>query len=130
WVLEVLRDTTLKAVRREDYRGDFQMHSTWSDGSESIADLAKSCAARGYRYCAVSDHSYGLPIARGVSMADLARQHAEIDRLNRRLPGKFRVLKGIEANIRADGEVDMTPQERRGLEIVLAAPHSKLRVVD
>lgn len=127
-VLAILRDPTIRAVRRDDYRGDLQMHSVWSDGSEPIAGLAQSCASRGYDYCAVTDHSYGLPMARGVSMTALAQQHAEIDRLNRRLAAKFRVIKGIEANIRADGEVDMTPGERRQLEIVLAAPHSKLRL--
>jgi histidinol phosphatase-like PHP family hydrolase len=127
-VLAILRDPKIRAVGRDDYHGDLQMHSTWSDGSETVAALADGCLGRGYRYCAVTDHSYGLPIARGVSMASLARQHAEIDRLNRRLGPRFRVIKGIEANIRADGEVDMLPEERRRLDLVLAAPHSKLRI--
>ena len=60
-------------------------------------------------------------------MEDLARQHAEIDRLNKRYRRRFRLLKGIEANIRPDGTVDMTPEELDRLEIVVAAPHSGLR---
>ncbi len=81
----------------------------------------------GYQFCAVTDHSYGLKIARGVSMAQLARQHKAIDDLNRRHRGRFRLLKGIEANIRADGTIDMEPHELALLEIVVAAPHSALR---
>jgi histidinol phosphatase-like PHP family hydrolase len=103
------------------------MHSTWSDGRQTLQAIIETALARGYEYSAVTDHSYGLPIAHGVSMADLARQHREIDRLNRRYKGRFRLLKGIEANIRADGTVDMTPAELRRLEIVVAAPHSALR---
>jgi putative hydrolase len=60
-------------------------------------------------------------------MEDLARQHAEIDHLNARLGGRFRLLKGIEANIRADGTLDMTVDERSRLDLVVAAPHAALR---
>jgi histidinol phosphatase-like PHP family hydrolase len=63
-------------------------------------------------------------------MDKLKRQHREIDALNRRYHGRFRLLKGIEANILADGRVDMTPKELRTLEIVVASPHSKLRSAD
>src|SRR3954470_17648468 len=82
---------------------------------------------RGYEFCGVTDHSYGLPIAGGLSMERLAEQHAEIDRLNRRHRGRFRLIKGVEANIRADGSVDMTRSELAQLELVVAAPHSVLR---
>lgn len=111
----------------EDYHGDLQMHSTWSDGSQTLEEIIHAGLARGYSYCGVTDHSYGLPIAGGLSMTDLARQHKEIDRLNRRHRGRFRLIKGIEANIRADGSVDMRPSELARLELVVAAPHSALR---
>jgi histidinol phosphatase-like PHP family hydrolase len=126
-VIAALRDPKLRGVSRKDYRGDLQMHSTWSDGAEPLESLIQGCLGRGYSYCAVTDHSYGLPIARGVSMADLRRQHREIDALNRRFEGRFRMLKGIEANVRADGSVDMTDAELGTLELVVAAPHSGLR---
>lgn len=129
-VTAVLQDTALRGPRPEHYRGDLQMHSKWSDGSETLDAIIEGCLARGYMYCAVTDHSYGLPIASGVSMADLERQHAEIDRLNRRYRTRFRMLKGIEANIRGDGSVDMTVAELRKLELIVAAPHSKLRTSD
>ena len=127
-VLAALRNRKLAGPRLEDYRGDLQMHSTWSDGSQSLDDIVAAGIERGYSYCAVTDHSYGLPIAGGVSMAKLFEQHRAIDRLNRKHKGAFRLIKGIEANIRADGSVDMTPPELAELELVVAAPHSSLRV--
>jgi putative hydrolase len=126
-VLAALRNKKLGGPRATDYRGDLQMHSEWSDGSNTLAEIVDACIKRGYTYCAITDHSYGLPIAHGVSMADLARQHQEIESLNRRYAGTFRMIKGIEANIRADGRVDMTDDELAQLEIVVASPHSVLR---
>src|SRR6478672_1848616 len=99
-VLAALRNPKLKGPRVEDYRGDLQMHSTWSDGSQTLDDIVETGSSLGYQFCAVTDHSYGLKIAGGVSMAELAEQHKEIDRLNRKHRGTFRLLKGIEANIR------------------------------
>jgi histidinol phosphatase-like PHP family hydrolase len=129
-VAEVLRFQPNRGFRMRDYRGDLQMHSEYSDGRVTLEQLAEGCIARGYAYCGVTDHSYGLPIAHGVSMTDLKRQHAEINALNKRYGARFRIIKGIEANILADGELDMKPNELRKLELVLAAPHSKLRTGD
>jgi histidinol phosphatase-like PHP family hydrolase len=126
-VVAALRNPRLRGPRPEAYRGDLQMHSVWSDGSDSLEAIVEGCLARGYAYCAITDHSYGLPIAHGVSMADLARQHLEIDALNEKFAGRFRMIKGIEANIRADGRVDMASEELAQLELVVASPHSALR---
>lgn len=126
-VLAALGNRKLTGPTLQDYRGDLQMHSEWSDGSDTLAGIIEGCMARGYSYCAITDHSYGLPIAHGVAMADLARQHAEIDALNRRYQGRFHMLKGIEANIRSDGRVDMERDEIALLDVVVASPHSALR---
>ena len=126
-VVEALRNQELGGPSLEDYRGDLQMHSTYSDGSQTLEVIIETGLSRGYEYSAVTDHSYGLPIAHGVSMARLAAQHHEIDRLNEVHAGRFRLIKGIEANILADGGLDMTREERRQLELVVAAPHSGLR---
>jgi histidinol phosphatase-like PHP family hydrolase len=104
------------------------MHSVWSDGSQTLEEIVSASLERGYEYCAVTDHSYGLPIAHGLSMSDVAQQHDQIDRVNERYRGRFRLLKGIEANIRADGSLDMSLDELRQLEVVVAAPHAGLRV--
>ena len=126
-VAAALRNTALRGPRLEEYRGDLQMHSEYSDGRTTLGELAEGCIARGYRYCAVTDHAYGLPIAHGVAMGDLKRQHAEINGVNRRYKKRFRMLKGIEANILADGSLDMQPDELKLLDVVVAAPHSRLR---
>jgi len=126
-VADALTSGALEGPTLADYRGDLQMHSTWSDGTVAVADMARACKARGYQFCAITDHSYGLPIAHGVSMADLAQQHRDIDAVNRRYKGRFRVFKGIEANILGDGRLDMKPDEIALVEIVVASPHSALR---
>jgi histidinol phosphatase-like PHP family hydrolase len=110
-------------VSATDYRGDLQMHTTWSDGADDTGTMAESCMARGWIRMCVTDHSHGLPIARGMSMELVARQHLEIDALNQRFAGQFRVFKGI-------GTLDMTPEELAQFELVVAAPHSALRKPD
>jgi histidinol phosphatase-like PHP family hydrolase len=126
-VLAALNDSSLVGPTLDDYRGDLQMHSTWSDGSQSLEDIIETGITLGYEYCGLTDHSYGLPIAGGLSMERLAEQHRAIDRLNKRHRGTFRLIKGIEANIRADGSLDMTSDELATLELVVASPHSVLR---
>lgn len=126
-VLAVLEQPASGAPTASDYRGDLQMHSTWSDGRQTLEDIVAAGLERGYEFCGVTDHSYGLPIAGGLSMDEMSEQHREIDRLNRRYRGRFRLIKGVEANIRADGTIDMTAEERAQLELVVAAPHSSLR---
>jgi putative hydrolase len=114
-------------VSRAEFRGDFQMHSTWSDGGEPIDAMARASMSLGHTCMGITDHSYGLPVARGMTMDAVTRQHREIDRLNAQLAGRFRIFKGIEANILADGELDLQPDERRVFEFVVASPHSMLR---
>ncbi len=126
-VRAALDDDRLTGPSIEAYRGDLQMHSTWSDGSQKIDDIPVAGLARGYQYSAVTDHSYGLRIAGGMSMAEMTEQHDEIDSVNAQYKNQFRLVKGIEANIRADGGVDMEPEELRRLELVVAAPHAVLR---
>jgi histidinol phosphatase-like PHP family hydrolase len=126
-VLAALRNPTLTGPRLEDYHGDLQMHSTWSDGVESIADLAEGAEVLGWSRIGVTDHSYGLPIARGMSMEAARQQHREIDELNDRFAGRVRIYKGVEANILADGALDLQDAERAVFEYVIASPHSALR---
>jgi histidinol phosphatase-like PHP family hydrolase len=115
------------APSRKAYRGDFQMHSVWSDGDETLDSIIEACLAIGHTCAGITDHSYGLPIARGMSMQQVARQHAAIDALNAKYKGRFRMFKGIETNIRSDGTVDMEEHELRLFEFVIASPHSALR---
>jgi histidinol phosphatase-like PHP family hydrolase len=114
-------------VSRATFRGDFQMHTTWSDGGEGIDTMVQACLALGHSCMGVTDHSYGLPVARGMSMDAVVRQLREIDRVNAEYEGRFRVFKGVEANILADGSLDLQPDECARFEFVVASPHSLLR---
>jgi histidinol phosphatase-like PHP family hydrolase len=113
-----------------DYRGDLQMHTTWSDGSATVRDMANAAMERGYEYIAITDHTKGLKIAGGIDEVALQRQAEEIDAVNRefRASGKrFRVLKSAELNINPSGESDMESAALRKLDIVVGSFHSALR---
>lgn len=129
-VRRVLHDPALGGPVLSDYHGDFQMHSEWSDGKPSLAEIAAACVQRGYHYAAVTDHSYGLKIARGMSMADAGAQRTVINGINADYQGGFRLLQGIEANIDRDGRLDLSDAEAASFDLVLAAPHSALRKDD
>jgi histidinol phosphatase-like PHP family hydrolase len=103
------------------------MHSEWSDGSPTVREIADACLQRGYHYAAVTDHSYGLKIAGGMSMAEAAQQRRAIDDVNARHGNQFRLLQGIEANIDAAGHLDLSDAEATTFDVVLAAPRSQLR---
>jgi histidinol phosphatase-like PHP family hydrolase len=126
-VRRILADPEFAGPAIQQYRGDLQMHSEWSDGSATVQEIADACLQRGYQYSAVTDHSYGLKIAGGISMAEAAQQRKAIDDVNIRLGTRFRLLQGIEANIDATGQLDLSEQEAATFDVVLAAPHSRLR---
>jgi hypothetical protein len=91
-VLQVLDDCRPLAVQRGDYRGDFQMHSDWSDGAGTLDAMANACRERGYSYAAVTDHAHGLKIAGGMSMSEAAAQRAAIAQLNGKHGTAFRLI--------------------------------------
>ncbi len=126
-VRRILTDSHFEGPTVEQYCGDLQMHSEWSDGSPTVEQIADACIERGYQYAAVTDHSYGLKIAGGMSMAEAAAQRLAIEGVNARYGGRFRLLQGIEANIDAAGHLDLTDNEATTFDVVLAAPHSRLR---
>jgi len=126
-VVRIGRDPSFDGPRADEYRGDLQMHSEWSDGVPTVRDIADACLRRGYAYAAVTDHSHGLKIAGGMSMEEAADQRRAIEQVNETLEGRFRLLQGIEANIGTDGELDLSADDAATFDIVLAAPHSRLR---
>jgi len=123
----VLSDPAIAGPTLEQYRGDLQMHSEWSDGYPTVQEIADACLERGYHYAAVTDHSYGLKIAGGMSMADAGRQRRAVSDVNATLGNRFRLLQGVEANIDATGQLDLDDDEAATFDVVLAAPHSRLR---
>ena len=126
-VRRVLSDPSFAGPTLRQYRGDLQMHSEWSDGNPTVQEIADACLERGYQYAAVTDHSYGLKIAGGMSMAEAAEQRKAIDVVNAERGTQFRLFQGIEANIDATGRLDLSDDEAATFDVVLAAPHSRLR---
>ena len=126
-VRRVLSDPAFAGPTIDQYHGDLQMHAEWSDGSPTVQEIAEACLERGYQYSAVTDHSYGLQIAGGMSMDEAVQQRTAIDAVNARYGKRFRLLQGIEANIDAAGQLDLTDDEAATFDVVLAAPHSRLR---
>jgi putative hydrolase len=126
-VNRILSDQSLTGPSLRDLRADLQIHSEWSDGSPTLLELRDACTARHYSFAAVTDHSHGLKIAGGMTMEEAAAQRAEILKMNAGGPGECEILQGIEANITADGSLDLTDEEAKQFDIVLAAPHSVLR---
>ncbi len=106
-----------------DVRGDLHMHSTHSDGSASIEDMAHVAMALGHSYICITDHSQSLHIANGLSPERLAAQCKAIERLNRKLEG-FRILAGCEVDILSDGTLDMPDGILAKLDFAVASIHT------
>ncbi len=118
---------------RRELRADLQMHTTYSDGKATLAEMVAATSAMGYEYVAVTDHSKGLRIARGMDEAKLAVEADDVRRVNeelRRSGQRLRVLHSIEMNLSPEGDGDMDLEALAGLDLVLAAFHSKLRVTE
>jgi putative hydrolase len=111
-------------------RGDLQMHSRWSDGSGTIAEMAEAAANHSYDYIAITDHSKGLKIAGGIDERALKKQGKEITELNLTISNSAQqvtVLRSIEMNLNPRGEGDMAPDSLTALDVVLGSFHSALR---
>jgi histidinol phosphatase-like PHP family hydrolase len=112
----------------EAVKGDLQMHTTWSDGSASIQEMAEAAALRGYSYVAITDHAKGLKIAGGIDENQLARQRDAIAEVNRVMRDRgLHVLRSIELNLSPDGRGDMDGRSLQHLDLVLGCFHSALR---
>ncbi len=111
-------------VEQGDLRGLLHCHSNYSDGTVTIADWAAACRAAGYAWVGITDHSKSSPYAGGLATEDVAQQHHEIDQVNARVSG-VRVLKGVEADILADGTLDYGPDVLDRFDFVIGSIHSR-----
>ncbi len=118
-----------RLIELADLRADLHMHSTWSDGKASIRDMAEAARARGYRYIALTDHSAYLGITNGLDGDRLRQQAAEIAALNAEYAAAgvdFHILRGVEVDITADGNLALPDDVLAELDVVVASPHVKL----
>jgi DNA polymerase (family 10) len=113
-------------VQIEDVIGDLQMHTTWSDGKLTVLEMAQAAQARGMRYIAITDHSISLGVANGLSAERLREQTAAIRAADEAMGPDFRVLQGVEMEIRADGSLDYPDEVLAELDFVVASLHTSL----
>lgn len=114
-------------IRAEELQGIFHNHSTWSDGTASIRDMALAAREMGFHYMGLSDHSRTAAYARGLKTEDVLRQWEEIDQLNQELDG-IRILKGIESDILPDGSLDYPDEILAGFDFVIGSVHANFNL--
>jgi DNA polymerase (family 10) len=113
-------------VKQENLKGDLQMHSRWSDGSDELEKMALAAKEMGYQYIAFTDHSLSARIANGLSEERFRKQWKMLDKLNERL-SPFRILKGVEAEVKGDGSLDFDKKFFDEFDLVGASIHQSYR---
>ncbi len=111
-------------IETKDLRGTFHCHTDYSDGANTLEEMARAAMAKGWEYLGIADHSRSAAYAGGMSVEKVRKQWAEIDRLNEKFGSKFRLLKGIECDILADGSMDYPDSVLSEFEFVVASIHS------
>jgi DNA polymerase (family 10) len=120
-----------KLIELKDVKGDLQIHSNWSDGSNTIEEMARAAIKLGYQYISITDHTKDLAMTGGSDEKALMRQMKEIDQINSKFKIKnlkFTILKSAEVNIRKDGSLDIKDEVLEKLDIVGAAIHSNFNL--
>jgi DNA polymerase (family 10) len=117
-----------RLVTDADIHGVLHAHTNRSDGVDTLEVMAAATRAHGYQYFGVADHSQSAHYAGGLSLDEIAEQHAEADRLNKRYGGSFRIFKGIESDILADGSLDYPDDVLAQFDFVVASVHSRFKL--
>lgn len=112
-----------RLVEQGDLKGDLHMHSTWSDGRNTLEEMVEACETRGYDYMAITDHSKALAMVEGLDAEKLKRQWVEIDEVQSSHPD-IRILKGMEVDILKDGSLDLEDDMLEQLDVVIISVHS------
>jgi DNA polymerase (family 10) len=115
-----------KLIGYDDLKGDLQIHTSWTDGNNTIAEMAQAASKAGLEYIAITDHSRTLEIAHGLNERKLKEQQKEIKKVNHTVKqnGGIRILTGVEVNILKDGSLDLENNILKEFDIVGAAVHS------
>jgi DNA polymerase (family X) len=127
-ILEIAAKNGIPAVIQPgDIKGIIHCHSNWSDGSNTVEELAKSCISAGYEYLVLSDHSKSAFYAQGLSEERISAQHQLVDELNAKL-SPFKIFKSIESDILNDGNLDYNNNILSTFDLVIACVHSNLKM--
>ncbi|HET6316884.1 MAG TPA: PHP domain-containing protein, partial [Chloroflexota bacterium] len=121
-----LSGTLPKLIEIDDIKGDLHCHTNWTDGTQTLDEMAKAARARGYQYMALTDHSQNLAMTRGLNPQRLREQRALVNRINHKL-APFVVLHGTEMDILLDGQLDFPPEVLVELDYVSASVHTGFR---
>lgn len=125
---EILNKKSIpELIQAEDIKGIIHSHSTWSDGADTIEAMAKACIEKGLEYMVISDHSQAAFYANGLDPQRIAAQHAEVDKLNKKL-APFKIFKSIEVDILNDGSLDYSDDVLATLDLVIASVHTNLKM--
>ena len=116
-------------IETTDIRAIIHSHSKYSDGSNTLGEMAAACIEKGYEYLVISDHSKSAGYANGLKEDRIREQHAEIDELNHRL-APFVIFKSIESDILNDGALDYSPDILSTFDLVIASVHSNLKMTE
>jgi len=116
-----------RLIELGEIRGDLQMHTSATDGKNSIAEMAQKAKEMGYAYIAITDHSKAVRVAGGLDEKGLAKQLKEIEKVNGQVPG-VHVLKGVEADILPDGSLDLKDDILKECQVVIASVHSRFNM--
>ncbi len=116
-------------ITPEDIRGVIHNHSTWSDGKNTIEEMAKACIEKGYEYLVMSDHSVTSFYANGLSIERIQKQQEEIDLLNQQL-APFKIFKSIECDILNDGRLDYEDKILATFDLVITSIHQNLKMTE
>ncbi|HEV3412041.1 MAG TPA: helix-hairpin-helix domain-containing protein [Puia sp.] len=117
------------SLQPTDIRAIIHSHSKWSDGSNTLPEMAAACIERGFEYLVISDHSKTAAYANGLQIERLQAQHAEIDELNRKL-APFVIFKSIESDILGDGALDYSNDILSTFDLVIASVHANLKMTE
>jgi DNA polymerase (family 10) len=117
--------TLPQLIQESDLRGDVHMHTTASDGHNSIREMAEAAQARGLSYIAITDHSKSLVIANGLDEARALEHVRNIRAVDREMEGRIRIFAGIEVDILADGTLDLENEVLARMDVVIASIHSR-----
>jgi len=115
-----------RLIKLKDLKGDFHVHTTYSDGRSTVAEMVQAARKKGYEYIALTDHSQSLRIANGLSVTNLKKKKREIEKINKTVKN-FRILYGTEVDIDSNGRLDYKDKILAECDIVIAAIHSGFR---